>query len=142
MRDDLFGAAMTFHPFLEWFQTDANQSLYDPECPNLCWTELAPLGESGGAVESEIVSATERALQVAMVVDGGMNGDEFPQTSHAPEPLHGSLSSSEWQVRILRPIIHPAARFLPVGIAYTLQCRAVGPEFVGDQGIRASIALH
>ena len=64
----------------------------------LCRTELAPLGESGGTVELEIVSAVERALLVEMVADGGMNGGEFLQTSHAAKPLHGPFSSSKRQV--------------------------------------------
>ena len=52
-----------------------------------------------------------------MVVDGAVNGDEFLQTSHAPEPEHGSLSSSKWKVKILSPIVEPAARLLPVRVA-------------------------
>ena len=82
------------------------------------------------------------ALLIEMVADGRMNGGEFLQTSHAAEPLHGSFSSSEWQVRILGPIVHPAARFLLVSIADILHCRAVGSEFVGHQVMRASVALH
>ena len=35
-------------------QTDSNQSQFPPDYRNLCRTELAPLGESGGAVELEI----------------------------------------------------------------------------------------
>ena len=73
------------------------------------------------------------ALQIEMVADGGMNGGEFLQTSHAAEPLHGPFSSSEWQMRILRPIVQPATSFLPVCIADVLHCRTVGPEFVGHQ---------
>ena len=71
-----------------------------------------------------------------------MNGGEFLQTSHAAEPLHGPFSSSKWQVRILRPIVQPAARFLLVCIADVLHRRAVGSEFVGHQHMRATVALH
>jgi hypothetical protein len=52
-----------------------------------------------------------------MVADEGMNGGEILKTSHAAESLHGQFSSSKRQVRILRPIIQPAASFLLVGIA-------------------------
>jgi hypothetical protein len=41
-----------------------------------------------------------------------MGGDEFLQTSHAPEPKHRPLASSEWQVGIFCPVVHPAARLL------------------------------
>ena len=51
---------------------------------------MTPLGQSDGAVELEIVSVVERALLVEMVADGGMNGGELLQTSHATEPLHCS----------------------------------------------------
>ena len=78
---------------------------------------MTPLGQSDGAVELEIVSVVERALLVEMVADGGMNGGELLQTSHATEPLHCSLSSSEREMRILRPIVEPAASFVAVGIA-------------------------
>jgi hypothetical protein len=97
---------------------------------------LAPLSEGGGTVKLEIVSAAERAHLIELVVDGGVSGDEFLQTSHAAEPLHGPLSSSEWQVRILRPIVHPAAGFLLVGIANILHRRAAGSELVGDHDMR------
>ena len=43
---------------------------------------------------------------------------------------------SWFAVRILRPIIHPAARFLLVGVANDLHRRAVGSEFVGHQYMR------
>jgi hypothetical protein len=52
-----------------------------------------------------------------MVVDGGMNSDEFLQTSDAAEPLHGSFPSSKRKVGLLSPIVQPAASFPLVGIA-------------------------
>ena len=82
------------------------------------------------------------ALQIEVVVNRRMNGDEFLQTSHATEPLHGPFSSSKRQVRVLRPIVHPAASFLLVGIANILHRRAVGSEFIGYQYISAAVALH
>ena len=58
-------------------QTDSNQSQHAPKYRNLCRTKLAPLGESSGAVELEILSAVEGAFLVEMVADRGMNGGEF-----------------------------------------------------------------
>jgi hypothetical protein len=62
---------------------------------------LAPLSESGAKVKLEIASAAERALLIEMVVDGGMNCDEFLQASHSAEPFHGSLPSSKRKVGML-----------------------------------------
>ena len=71
-------------------QTNANQSQSAAKGRNLCRTKLAPLRESGGAVEFEIISTVKAALLVEMVKDGGVNGDEFLQTSHLPEAKHGT----------------------------------------------------
>ena len=49
---------------------------------------MTPVGESGGAVELETVSAVETALLVEMILDGRMNGGEFLQTSHLSEAKH------------------------------------------------------
>jgi hypothetical protein len=38
------------------------------------------------------------ALRVEMVVDRGVDGDEFLQTSHPPEAKHGPFSPSKWLV--------------------------------------------
>jgi hypothetical protein len=93
-------------------QTNANQSLQGQYgCP-LCRAKTAPLGESGGAVQLESRSGSEAALRVEMVADRGMDGGEFLQTSHPPEAQHRPFSSSEWQVRVLGPIVQPATRFL------------------------------
>jgi len=54
---------------------------------------LTPLGKSSGTVELENSARVKVALQIEMVADGGMNGGDFFQTSHAAEPLHGSFSS-------------------------------------------------
>ena len=71
-----------------------------------------------------------------------MNGGEFLQTSHAAEPLHGPFSSSKRQVCILSSVVFPAAGFLPGRVADVLHCRAVGPEFVGNQEMRTAEAFH
>ena len=49
----------------------------------LCRTELAPLSESVSAVKLEVFSAVEVAFLIEMVVNGGMDGGEFLQASHA-----------------------------------------------------------
>jgi hypothetical protein len=77
-----------------------------------------------------------------MVVDVGMNGDQFLQTSHTAEPLHGSLPSSKRKVGILSPIVQPAASFLLVGIASFLHRLTLGLQLVGHQNMRAAAPLH
>lgn len=57
--------------------------------------ELAPLGESGGAVLLEIAAGVEMAFLVEVVMDGRVDGCEFLQTFHLPETKHGSFSSPE-----------------------------------------------
>ena len=61
-------------------------------------TKVGAPRESGGTFELEIVSAVERALLVEIVANGGMNGGEFLQPSHAAEPPHGLFSLSKRQV--------------------------------------------
>ena len=56
---------------------------------------MTPFGKSGGSVEFEVGSGVEVALQFEMIVNRRMDGCEFLQTSHPPEPLHGPLSSSK-----------------------------------------------
>lgn len=50
-------------------RTDANQSQFAAKSLNLCGTELAPFGESGGTVDLEIVFAVEGALLIEMIMD-------------------------------------------------------------------------
>ena len=50
-------------------QTDSNESQFAAKCLNLCRTKLAPLGQSGGSVELEIVTWVKVALLVEMVAD-------------------------------------------------------------------------
>ncbi len=58
------------------------------------------------------MSAGEAALLIEVVENRGVDEIEFLQRSHAPEPLHGSLSSSKWQVRIFCSIDQPATCLL------------------------------
>jgi hypothetical protein len=76
-------------------QMDENRSLQGQDgCP-LCRAELTPLSESGGAAQFEICLGSEAALHVKEVVDRGMDGEKFLQTSHAPEPQHRLFPSSK-----------------------------------------------
>ncbi len=88
----------TLQPSAWCCQTNSNQSQFPADSVNLSGTKLTPLGESGGACQLEGISAGERSFLVEVVVDGGMDGGEFLQTSHAPKPLHRAFASSERKV--------------------------------------------
>lgn len=105
-------------------------------------TELTPLGESCGTVDLEVVPAGEAAFLVEVVMDRGVDGGEFLQGSTAPEPEHRPLPSSEWQVRVLCSMVHPATGFLPVRRTKLLQRGAIRPQLVGYQDMRPTVALH
>lgn len=55
----------------------------------------------------EIGPAVEMAFLVEVVMDGGVDGDEFLQTSHTTEAEHCPFSSSKRKVRILSAVIQP-----------------------------------
>jgi hypothetical protein len=50
-----------------------------------------PPNESGSAVKLAVFSAVEVAFLLEMIVDRGMDGDEFLQVSHAAEAQHRPL---------------------------------------------------
>lgn len=52
-----------------WCQTNANQSLFALPAPSSGSKKTAPLGQSSGAVQLEILSAVEGAFLIEMVVD-------------------------------------------------------------------------
>ncbi len=79
---------------------------------NLSGTKLTPLGKSGGPGQLEDASAGERSFLVEVIEDGGMDGGEFLQTSHAPETLHRAFTPSKRQVRVLDAVVEPPARLL------------------------------
>jgi hypothetical protein len=66
---------------------------------------MTPLGKSGDTVQLETFAETEVALLIEMVVDNGMNSDEFLQTSHAPKTKHGPFSPPKRLVEILCPVV-------------------------------------
>ncbi len=110
-------------------------------CP-LYRRKTAPFGESGGAVGLENLPTREAAVLVEMVVDGGMDGGEHPQTSHAPEPEHRPLASSTRQMEILHAIAQPTAGFLSVLGPDFLKGGAIGTELVRHQGVLPVMLLH
>ena len=71
-----------------------------------------------------------------------MNGDEFLQTSHLPEALHGTFSSSKRQIRILGSVVKPSPGFLSVRVSNGLHRRAIRPKFVRHYSKRWAMALH
>ncbi len=107
-----------------WCQSNAIQS---PKCPatSLSGRQLTPFGQCGRTVLLENIAAVEVAVVVEMIVDRGMGGGEFLQGLYVPELCHRTLSSPEWLVRILGPIVEPAPTFLIGGIADDVHRRAV-----------------
>jgi hypothetical protein len=93
--------------------------------------ETTPLEESSGTVGLEIVSAVEGALGVEQVVDRGVNGGEFLQTSHPPEPQYRPLPSSEGLVKILRPVVGRTGGLLSITDAEVPKRSTIGPQAVG-----------
>ena len=69
---------------------------------------------------------------IEVVMDRGVDGDEYLQGSHPPETKHGPFPPSKWLVSILGSIVDPAAGFLFFGAANDRHRRAVGSQFVGD----------
>ncbi len=76
-----------------------------------------------------------RSLLVEMVVDGGKDGGEFWEASHAPKTLHHALTSSKRQVRVLDAIIEPAACpffvFAQLSERSLKACQKVANDFLG-----------
>ena len=79
-------------------QTNANRSQLADDDEVSGHAQPTPLGKSGGAVSLKVVSAVEVAFLVEVVMDGGVDGSEFLQTSHASETQHRSFSSSQGQM--------------------------------------------
>jgi hypothetical protein len=48
-------------------------------------------------------------LSIEVIVDRAVKRGKFLQTSHSPEPEHGSFPSSKGLMRILAPIVQPTA---------------------------------
>jgi hypothetical protein len=83
-----------------------------------------------------VIALGEASVLIEVVVNGSVDSNEFLQGLHAPEADHCPLSSSEWLMRILGPIVEPEASFLFVGAANDLHSRTVGSQFVGHEDLR------
>ena len=77
------------------FQTILNQPQFAAGSVNLFGTKLAPLGESGGTVELEIISAVKGSFLIEMVVNARVDCDKFLHISQLSEAEHGPSSSSK-----------------------------------------------
>src|SRR5665811_1942529 len=90
--------------------------------------QRTPFCEGGVASSAKNSSAGEVAVQVEMIVHGGMNSDEPLEGRGTPEPQHGPFSSSERQVRVLGAIVQPSSRDLLPGGTEVAERRPVRPE--------------
>jgi hypothetical protein len=89
-----------------------------------------------------VVSFRETAILVEVVEDGGMDGDEFLQTSHPPKALHRPLSSSEWQVRILSAVVEPSTANLQIVASQLTKSSPIGWTPVRGQDFGPTMPLH
>jgi hypothetical protein len=71
-----------------------------------------------------------------------MDGNEFLQRSHPAEAEHRAFSSPEGLMRILGSVVESVACFTVVRQSRRLQRRGVGPQLIGDKGMRAAVAFH
>ena len=67
--------------------------------------QLSPFSKHRVAALTEVSPTDEMAVEVEVVVDGGVGGNEFLERGIASEKLHGTLSSSERLMGILGPIV-------------------------------------
>jgi len=71
-----------------------------------------------------------------------MDRDEFLQAPHLPEPEHGSLSPSKWQVRVLYSVVCPPRGFLAILVSNHFHCGSVGSQAIRDNHFWNAISLH
>ena len=67
-----------------------------------------------------------------MIVKRGMYRGEFLQRFYPSESQHRQRSSPEWQVRILGPVVEPAAHLASDEIAHVTHRGGVRTKTVGD----------
>lgn len=89
-------------------------------CPT-SGSQLIPFCERRVATLFKVGSATEVTVEVEVVVDGGLNGDEFLQSCRASETLHGPFPSSKRLMGVLGTIVQPSRGVLPA--ADTQHCQ-------------------
>jgi hypothetical protein len=75
-------------------------------------------------------------------VNGAVQGGEFPETSHPPEPEHGPFPSSEWLVGILGAVIQPSADFAFFDGTDLLQCGTGGCQLICDDRLGLAMPLQ
>jgi len=109
---------------------------------NLSGHEILPLRQRGGAAFLVCLSINEVAFGVEVIVQAGVNGSEFLQRLHLPEPQHRPLPSSERKVGILSPVVQPAANLLLRPIADVIHSRPVGAQPIGDDRLRRTVTLQ
>ncbi len=85
---------LTDEGLVGWCQANANQS---PKCVaiSLSGRQLAPFGQSSGAVLLENIAAVELTVLIEMVVNRSMSGGKLLQSFDVSEPSHRALSSAE-----------------------------------------------
>jgi len=75
------------------------------------------------------------ALDIEVVVDGGMGGKEplcRARRSESPPP---PLSASRRLVRDFRTVVRPPTGYMTISQAKLAEGRAVGPKPIGDDGV-------
>ena len=90
----------------------------------------------------EDISAIEMAVVIEMVIDRGMNGDEFLQRLDVPEVGHRALSSSKRLMGVFSSIVEPSAGFLAGLVANLAQGCAIRWKSICYHGLRSTEALH
>lgn len=75
-------------------------------------------------------------LEVEMVVDGGMRGEEALRRAWGYETAVLPLSTTRRLVRDLGKVIRPCARHLAISQPQIAQSRAIGSQSIGHDGAR------
>jgi len=74
--------------------------------------KVTPFKKSGVSEIFESGSAFDISLMIEVIVDGGVDRDEFLRTSYLSKPEHGARSSPKWQVRVFGSVVCPPRSFL------------------------------
>jgi len=96
--------------------------------------QLSPFSKRRVAVLPEVGPTSKMAIEVEMVVNGGVHGNEFLKRGIASETLHGSLSSSERLMGVFGTIVQPARCVVAASNIEVRECCAVGTKAVGNDG--------
>ncbi len=77
-----------------------------------------------------------------MAMDGGVNGDEFLQTSHTTKAQHRPFPSPKRLVRIFTAVVQPAPSFLLARITDDLHRSAIGTQLIRHQDFLSAMAFR